>query len=88
MSTAFPTDMLDYLVCPETHQTLRLADDALLARLRAAQQAGKLQNKSGAPVAGAIEQALVREDNLIAYLVNDGIPVMLIEEGVELGQLG
>ena len=36
------------------------------------------------PVAQQIEEGLLREDGKILYIVDDGIPVMLIEESIEL----
>ena len=31
-----------------------------------------------------LEEALVREDGAVLYPIDDGIPVMLIEESIEL----
>ncbi len=80
-------ELLEILVCPETHQKLRRADEPLLARLRARQGEGRLLNRAGKPIPEAPHDALVREDNLFAYLVIDAIPVMLIEEAIPLDQL-
>ena len=46
--------------------------------------AGTLRNRGGATVETDIAEALLREDGKILYLVDDGIPVMLIEESIEL----
>ena len=83
-----PDDLLAILVCPETHQPLHAAPDALLAKLQALQKEGRLLNRAGKPVADPPEAALVREDGKVAYLVVEEIPVMLIEEGVMLEQTG
>jgi uncharacterized protein YbaR (Trm112 family) len=87
MDETFPVDMLDYLVCPETHQKLALADAALLAKLQARQQAGTLTNRAGAAIGEPLQQALVREDRQYAYAVCDGFPIMLMDEAVPLEQL-
>ena len=39
---------------------------------------------AGEAVESAISEALVREDGKVLYPVDDGIPVMLIEESIEL----
>ncbi len=78
------TELLEILVCPETKQPVRLAGDDVLAKLNAEIEAGKLRNRGGEPVAKRVEEALIREDGKILYIVDDSIPVMLIEESIEL----
>jgi uncharacterized protein YbaR (Trm112 family) len=77
-------ELLEILVCPETKQPVSLASPDVLARLRSAIEAGKLRNRGGQPVTQPIVEGLVREDGKILYPVDDGIPVMLIEESIEL----
>ena len=80
-------ELLEILVCPETHQRLTLAPPEILARLSELQARGELKNRVGAVPAEPIQAALVREDARIAYLVCDGIPIMLVDEGIALDQL-
>jgi uncharacterized protein YbaR (Trm112 family) len=47
-------------------------------------RAGTLRNRGGEPVKTELVEALVREDRRILYPVDDGIPVMLVEESIEL----
>jgi uncharacterized protein YbaR (Trm112 family) len=47
-------------------------------------EAGSLRNRGGDTVSNRIEEALVREDGRILYIVDDSIPVMLVEESIEL----
>jgi len=77
-------DLLDILVCPETKQPVSPASDELLGRLNEQIDAGTLRNRGGEPVTTRIEEGLCREDGKIVYIVDDGIPVMLIEESIEL----
>jgi len=77
-------ELLEILVCPETKQPVKLADAELLERLSQEIEAGSLRNRGGDKVAKPITEALVREDGKILYPVDDGIPVMLIEESIEL----
>jgi len=77
-------DLLEILVCPETRQPLTLADAALLARLNAEIDAGRLRNRGGDAVGKRIAEGLLRQDGKVLYIVDDDIPVMLIEESIEL----
>lgn len=78
------TDLVEILVCPETKQPVRLATAAELASVNAKIGSGALRNRGGEPVKNALVEALIREDGRILYPVDDGIPVMLVEESVEL----
>ena len=78
------TDLVEILVCPETKQPVRLATAAELANVNAKISSGVLRNRGGEPVKIALVEALIREDGRILYPVDDGIPVMLVEESVEL----
>lgn len=86
MAEIIAPDLLEILVCPETHQRLRLADAALLERLRGMQREGKLLNREGKAFGELPDGALVREDGLYAYAIVDQIPIMLVEEGIPLAQ--
>lgn len=77
-------DLLSILACPDTHQPLREASDEELAKLNARIAAGEVKNKAGRPVAEALEAALVREDGKLAYPIQKGIPVLLVDEGLDL----
>jgi uncharacterized protein YbaR (Trm112 family) len=77
-------ELLEILVCPETKQPIALASEDVLARINAEVDAGRLRNRGGESVSKRITEGLVREDGKILYPVDDGIPVMLIEESIEL----
>jgi uncharacterized protein YbaR (Trm112 family) len=77
-------ELLKILVCPETHQPLTLAPEELVQRLAALQSEGQLKNRAGAVVSDPVQGALVREDGAVAYLISDGIPIMLVDEAVPL----
>jgi uncharacterized protein YbaR (Trm112 family) len=77
-------ELLEILVCPETKQPVAPAAGALLDRLNAEIRAGKLRNRGGDAVTKEIKEALVRQDGRALYVVDDGIPVMLIEESIEI----
>jgi uncharacterized protein YbaR (Trm112 family) len=77
-------ELLDILVCPETMQPVRQADEAVLARLNAAIAEGSATSQGGRPVTQPIREGLVREDGLLLYPVRDDIPIMLIDEAIPL----
>ncbi|NNL66722.1 MAG: hypothetical protein HKP30_10795 [Myxococcales bacterium] len=77
-------DLLDILVCPETKKPVALADAQTLASLNEKIRDGQLRNRGGEKVEKELEEALVREDGKVLYPIDDGIPVMLIEESIEL----
>ena len=83
-ATAVDPELLAILRCPETLQPVRLADDSTVQRLRDQARQGSLQNLQGEKVASDFEALLVRQDGKRAYLVRDGIPVMLIDEAMAL----
>lgn len=78
------TDFLEILCCPETHQKLHAADPAMLQQLNGRISQGLLKNRAGAAVLEPIESGLVRQDGKILYAVRQGIPVMLVDEGIPL----
>ena len=77
-------ELLEILVCPETKQPVKPADQETLDNLNEKILAGSLRNRGGEIVANPISEGLVREDRKFLYPVDDGIPVMLIEESIEL----
>ena len=78
------SELISILVCPETRQAVKLADAAVLERLNAAVDAGTLRTRGGAPISKHLQEAVIREDGKVLYPVEDGIPVMLTEESIEL----
>lgn len=81
------TQLLEILVCPETRQPLQVADADTLSRVNAAVAAGGLVNRSGQAVSAELSAALIREDGTLLYPVRDDIPIMLVDEAIDLGQL-
>jgi uncharacterized protein YbaR (Trm112 family) len=78
------SELLEILACPETKQPLALASDDVLSKVNSEIQSGSLRNRGGVAISKSLDEALVREDGKILYIVDDGIPVMLIEESIEL----
>ena len=79
-------NLLEILVCPETKQPLRVADEDLLKKLNASIESGQVTNRGGEAVTAGMNEALVREDGDVLYPVRDDIPIMLIDESIPLPQ--
>lgn len=78
------SELLEILACPETKQPVALAGDDVLSGVNEKVSAGTLRNRGGEKVEKPIAEGLLREDGKILYPVDDGIPVMLIEESIEI----
>jgi uncharacterized protein YbaR (Trm112 family) len=78
--------LLDILVCPETKQPLHTAESVLLERLNASIRDGSVTTRAGESVSEQIIEGLVREDGSVLYPVRDDIPIMLIDESIQLSQ--
>jgi len=80
-------ELLKILVCPENKTPVTPADEALMARVNAAIEAGTLKNRAGETISEKADGGLVRQDGAYMYLIRDDIPIMLIDEAVPLNQL-
>ncbi|MBN8211471.1 MAG: Trm112 family protein [Xanthomonadales bacterium] len=74
--------LLDLLVCPATRQPLALLDKPGLEALNRAIAAGSVKRVDDAPQTETIREALITRDRKTLYRIDDGIPVLLIEEGI------
>ncbi len=80
-------ELLELLVCPDSREKLRLAEEELVTNLNAAIEKGELRNRGGERVEQPLQSALLRIDEKIAYPVQEGIPNLLVDEGIPLDQL-
>jgi uncharacterized protein YbaR (Trm112 family) len=78
--------VLDILCCPLTQMPLEPLSAERLARLNECIAAGTVKNESKQLVAEQLREALVTRDGKLAYPVRDGIPVLLIDQGIALAQ--
>ena len=83
----FDLSCLSILCCPETQQSLAVADGALLDRVNQGISRGILVNVGQKLVPEQIEAGLIRSDQKVLYPIRENIPVLLIEEGIPLDQL-
>ena len=79
--------LLDILVCPATRQPLSLLDAAGLDALNRAIAAGGVHRNDDSAQAGPLREALLTRDRKTVYRIDDGIPVLLAEEGIATAQV-
>jgi uncharacterized protein YbaR (Trm112 family) len=76
--------LLEILRCPESQQTLQLAGPALVQSINQKIQSTGIANRGGHMVSEPIDGGLLREDGKFLYPIRDRIPMMLVDEGIEL----
>lgn len=77
-------ELLALLACPQTGQSLTVAEAAVLEAVNGRIAAGGVKNVGGADVADQLAEALAREDGQVIYPVRDDIPMLLIDEGISV----
>lgn len=78
-------ELLELIVCPQSHQALREAPGELLARVNERIARGELANQGGTRLQVPLQEALVRVDGNVLYPVLDGIPMLIAEEAIQVG---
>ena len=79
--------LLTILQCPVSHKGLSVMNKDTLARVNAAIESGAVVNQDGVTVTAALSEALVTDDGKRVYPVNDGIPVLLEDESINMEQI-
>ncbi len=75
-------ELLKIMCCPETHQSISLAEPSIVAKLNEQITTGQVRNRGGKVIQEKIEGGLVREDNKYVYPIRQDIPIMLIDEAL------
>ena len=84
--TLVDPDLLKILACPTTKQPVKMADEALIAKLNTAQSSGKLKYADGEAAQEKLDGGLVREDGEVLYAIISEIPVLLPEKAISLAE--
>jgi uncharacterized protein YbaR (Trm112 family) len=79
--------LLDILCCPVSKTPVRLLGRGELDAVNAAIDRGEVDTVTGAAVRHRLEEGLITVDRKVIYRIDDGIPVMLPEEGIGTVQL-
>lgn len=80
-------DLLQILCCPRTKVPVQMLSAERLAKLNEAISKGAVKNYDGSPVESPLQEGLVTEDSKTVYRIDDGIPVMLVDQGISTDQL-
>ncbi len=75
-------ELLRILCCPTSRTPVEEIDPDRLARLNAAIKAGTVRHADGSAVVRPLEEGLVTTDGLTVYRIDDGIPVMLVDQAI------
>lgn len=76
--------LLEQLCCPEDHTRLTRAEPALVAAVNERIRARRTRNRAGRTVEQTLDEGLVRKNRDLLYPVVDGIPRLLVDEGIPL----
>ncbi|WP_158886026.1 hypothetical protein [Rhodanobacter sp. L36] len=79
--------LLDILCDPVSKTPVRLLGKPELDALNSAIAAGTVESVAGVTVRERLAEGLITVDRKVVYRIDDGIPVMLPEEGIGTLQL-
>ncbi len=74
--------VLDLLACPDTLQPLQELEEGRLRVINEHIQQGRCQKVNGKMQVAPLSEALIRADGEIVYRIENGIIVLLKEEGI------
>lgn len=84
MAYEAPPELLKILVDPETKGPVHLASESEFEKLKKAVESGTATRKDGKEASTSFEAAFIAQEGAVAYVVEDGIPIFLIDERLEL----
>ncbi len=79
--------LLDILVCPVSRTPLRPLTRAELDALNRAIGEGTVQTVAGVAVTRPLAEGLISRDGKVIYRIDEGVPVLLGDEGIGSTQL-
>ncbi|MFC5740323.1 Trm112 family protein [Dyella tabacisoli] len=79
--------LLDILCCPVSKTPVRLLGKTELDALNTAIANGQIDNVTGTAIHEKLSEGLITIDRKVIYRIDDGIPVMLPEEGIGTTQM-
>jgi uncharacterized protein YbaR (Trm112 family) len=79
--------LLEILCCPVTKIPVKMLGTEKLAELNKRIGVGEVRYVDGTHVDSALAEALITENGTTIYPIDDGIPVMLEENGITTAQM-
>ena len=77
-------ELLEILACPEDKTPVRMAEQTIIDQINGRIKKGEIKNRGGEAVENPLDGGLIREDGAFLYPIDDGIPIMLIDEAIPL----
>lgn len=77
--------LLTLIQCPASGQTLKVAAADLIENLNKKIEQGTLRDASDQRVEGSLDQGLITADGARLYPVRSGIPTLIADAAIELG---
>lgn len=74
--------LLDILCCPVSKTPVRPLNTSELNAVNRAIEGGQVLSVAGTAVQNRLAEGLITVDSKVIYRIEDGIPVMLPEEGI------
>lgn len=74
--------LLDILCCPASKQPLDLLNAAELAAINAVVGQSGLPRNDGSLQSEPLKEGLITRDHKLVYRIDDGIPVLLVDESM------
>ncbi len=84
---AIDNKLLEILCCPVTKSPMNRLAAAQLKALNAEINQGRVHNVAGDTLTSEIREGLITQSGKIIYPVEDGIPIMLEDQGINTDQL-
>ena len=79
--------LLDILCCPISKQSLLPLSASRLESLNAGIAQSRIRQQDGGTPDKPLKQALITADGKFIYRIDDGIPVLLVDEAIAAAQL-
>lgn len=79
--------LLDILACPASRQPLAILERAGLEAINQSIAGGGVKRNDDSAQAEPLREALVTRDRRTVYRIDDGIPVLLADEGIATAQV-
>ncbi len=80
-------ELLDILCCPETKEPVALIDESFVGKINTAIRSGVVRYRNGETVTEIIDNGLLREDKKYLYPIRNDIPIMLIDEAIDVSTI-
>lgn len=77
-------DLLDILCCPDTKEDVHLISNEKIEIINKAITAGVVKIRNGEVETHSIDSGLLRADGKYLYPIRDDIPIMLIDEAIDM----